>query len=200
MSTGHFEKPGLMVMDMQNDFCRTEGVFARNGFSVEAIERIIPSIKKVMQACKKLRIPIIASKLTILTNLDGESMGLGHLKTLRPFLAEDGFRAGTWGHEVIEELPRPDYEIRKWGYSAIYQTEMEKILQSLDLKTLIFTGIATNGVVEGTARDASMRGWEVITLSDCTAGYLQKLHEASLLNLDNVGSVMTSDMAIEKLQ
>ena len=186
-------------MDMQNDFCRTDGVFARNGFSVTAIERIIPSIKRVMQTCKELHIPIIASKLTILTDLDGKSMGLGHLNALRPFLAEDGFRAGTRGHEIIEELPRPDYEVRKWGYSAIYQTELEKILQSLGLKTLIFTGIATNGVVEGTARDTSMRGWEVVTLSDCTAGYAQKLHEASLLNLANVGTVMTSEEAIENL-
>ena len=89
MASVHFERPGLMVMDMQNDFCRTDGVFARNGFSVTAIERIIPAIKRVMQTCKELHIPIIASKLTILTDLDGKSMGLGHLKALRPFLAEE---------------------------------------------------------------------------------------------------------------
>ena len=200
MSGEPFERPGLMVMDMQNDFCHRNGVFARNGFSVDAIERIVPKIRSVMEVGKELQIPIIATKLTILTDLSGKAMGLGHLRTLRPFLIEEGYRAGTWGHQMIEDLPSPDYEVRKWGYTAMYQTELEKVLEALELKTLIFTGIATNGVVEGTARDVNMRGWEVVTLSDCVAGYVQKLHEASLLNLGNIGVVMQSDEAISRLR
>ena len=47
-------------------------------------------------------------------------------------------------------------------------------------------------MVEGTARDANMRGFEIVTLSDCVAGYNQKLHEASLLNLANIGKVVPS--------
>ena len=180
----------LMVMDMQNDFCNREGAFARAGFSVEGIEAIVPTVKTVIEACAEVRIPIVATRLTILEDLDGKAMGMGHLRTLRPFLVESGFRAGTWGHEGIPELPEPDYAVRKWGYSAIYQTDLEKILTALGGKTLIFTGIATNGVVEGTARDANMRGFEIVTLSDCVAGYNQKLHEASLLNLGNIGTVM----------
>ena len=182
----------LMVMDMQNDFCSREGVFARNGFGVEGIEAIVPSIKAVMDACLGTRIPIVATRLTILEDLDGKAMGLGHLRTLRPFLAGEGFRAGTWGHDNIPDLPKPNYAVRKWGYSALYQTELAKILTSLGGKTLVFTGIATNGVVEGTARDAGMREFEIVTLSDCVAGYNQKLHEASLLNLGNIGAVIPS--------
>lgn len=183
----------LMVMDMQGDFCDRDGVFARHGFDPTGIERIVPNIARVMQACKSRRIPIVATKLTILTDLDGKAMGLGHLKDLRPFLAEEGFRAGTPGHDVIPQLPRPDYEARKWGYSAMYQTELEKMVSSLGAHTLVFVGIATNGVVEGTARDAVARSYEVVTLSDCVAGYNQKLHEASLLNLANIGKVIPSD-------
>lgn len=182
----------LMVMDMQRDFCDRDGVFARHGFDVTSIERVIPSIARVMQACKARRIPVVATKLTILTDLDGKGMGLGHLRDLRPFLVDEGFRAGTPGHEIIPQLPRPDYEVRKWGYSAMYQTELEKVVSSLGAETLVFTGIATNGVVEGTARDAVARNFHIITLADCVTGYNQKLHEASLLNLGNIGRVMPS--------
>lgn len=182
----------LMVCDMQRDFCDRDGVFARNGFDVTPIEKIIPNIKRVMEACKAKRIPIVATKLTILTDLDGKAMGLGHLKEIRPFLAEAGFRMGTPGHDIIPQLPRPDYEARKWGYSAMYLTELEKILRSLGAQTLVFTGIATNGVVEGTARDAAARDFHVVTLSDCVTGYNLKLHEASLANLANIGKVITS--------
>lgn len=182
----------LMVMDMQNDFCDRKGVFARNNFSVAAIDAIIPNIKRVMEAAKTKKIPIVATELTVLEDLDGKAMGLGHLLKLRPFLVQEGFRAGTWGHQVISELPRPDYEVRKWGWSAMYQTELPKILEALGARTLVFTGVATNGVVEGTARDAGMRGYEIVTLSDCVAGYDQKLHNASLVNLANMGKVLSS--------
>lgn len=195
-----FERPGLMVMDMQNDFCGREGVFARHGFPVDSIERIVPRIRTLMELCKDLKIPIISTKLTILTDLSGNAMGLGHLRTLRPFLAEEGYRLDTWGHQIIDGIPSPDYEVRKWGYNAMYQTELEKVLQALELKTLIFTGIATNGVVEGTAREANMRGWEVVTVTDCVAAYVQKLHEASLLNLGNIGSLLDSQEAIARLR
>ena len=190
----------LMVMDMQRDFCGRDGVFARNGFSVEAIEAIVPRIVRVMEVCRRHRVPIIASKLTVLTDLDGSAMGLGHLAQLRPFLAKEGFRVSTPGHELLPELPRPDYEFRKWGYSAMYQTELEKLLRALNAETCVFTGIATNGVVEGTARDASMREYHVVTLSDCVAGYRQDLHEASLKNLANIGRVITSEEFLKGLE
>lgn len=189
----------LMVMDLQNDFCSRDGVFARNGFKVDAIEAIVPTVARVMEECTARRIPTVASKLTILTDLDGKAMGLGHLAHLRPFLAKEGFREGAPGHAVIPQLPRPGYEFRKWGYSAMYQTELEKLLHALEAETLVFTGIATNGVVEGTARDVVMREYRVITLSDCVAGYSQELHEASLKNLANIGTVMTSDEFLKGL-
>lgn len=121
------------------------------------------------------------------------------MRTLRPFLVKEGFRNGTWGHQLIDELPRPNYEVRKWGYSAMYQTELEKVLVSLGAKALAFTGVATNGVVEGTARDAGVRNYEVITLSDCVAGYNQQLHEASLLNLANIGAVISSPEFLQEI-
>jgi nicotinamidase-related amidase len=189
----------VMVMDMQRDFCSRDGVFARNGFSVDAIEVIVPRIARVVAECRRRRIPTIASKLTVLTDLDGTAMGLGHLAHLRPFLAAEGFRDGTPGHGLLPEIGKPDYEFRKWGYSAMYQTELEKLLRALQAQTVVFTGIATNGVVEGTARDASMREYDVVTLSDCVAGYNQALHEASLKNLANIGKVVTSDAFLASL-
>jgi ureidoacrylate peracid hydrolase len=81
----------------------------------------------------------------------------------------------------------------------MYLTEMEKIIRSLGVHHLVFTGIATNGVVEGTARDAVAREFDVTTLKDCVASYSAKLHEASLLNLGNVGKLITSDEFLAQL-
>jgi ureidoacrylate peracid hydrolase len=183
----------LMVMDMQRDFCDRDGVFPRHGFGVASIEALIPTLARVMQACKRRRIPIVATKLTVLLDLDGRAMTLGHLNTLRPFLKTEGFREGTPGHEIIPQLPRPDYEVRKWGHSAMYLTELEKVVRSLGARDLVFTGIATNGVVEATARDAVAREFHVTTLRDCVTGYNLELHEASLKNLSFIGRMISSD-------
>jgi ureidoacrylate peracid hydrolase len=182
----------LMVMDMQRDFCDRDGVFPRHGFDVASIEAMIPTLARVMQACKQRRIPIVATKLTVLLDLDGRAMTLGHLNTLRPFLKTEGFREGSRGHEVIPQLPRPDYEVRKWGHSAMYLTELEKVVRSLGARDLVFTGIATNGVVEATARDAVAREFHVTTLRDCVTGYNLELHEASLKNLSFIGRMVSS--------
>jgi ureidoacrylate peracid hydrolase len=183
----------LMVMDMQRDFCDRDGVFARNGFDVSSIEAIVPAIARVMQACKARRIPTVATKLTVLLDLDGRPMTLGHLNELRPFLKTEGFREGSAGQQMIPQLPRPDYEVRKWGHSAMYLTELEKVIRSLRARDLVFVGIATNGVVEATARDAAAREFRVTTLRDCVTGYNQELHEASLKNLSFLGRMLTSD-------
>jgi nicotinamidase-related amidase len=74
----------------------------------------------------------------------------------------------------------------------MYLTGMEKILRALQARKIIFVGLATNGVVEGTVRDAVARGWRVWTLSDCVAAPQQELHEASLLNLSHLGQLTTS--------
>lgn len=192
-------RTALMVMDMQRDFCDADGVYARHGFDPSPVQPIVPRIARVMDACRARDVPIVATKLTVLTDLHGNAIGLGHLRELRPFFVQEGFRAGTPGHELIAGLPEPDYVVRKWGYSAMYQTELEKILTALGVDTLIFTGIATNGVVEGTARDAIMRGWHVITLADCVTSFSQKLHEASLVNLANIGSLASSDQLLSEL-
>jgi ureidoacrylate peracid hydrolase len=189
----------LMVLDMQRDFCDRDGVFPRNGFDPASIEAIVPTLARVMQACKARRVPIVATKLTVLLDLDGRAMSLGHLNTLRPFLKTEGFREGSRGQEIIPQLPRPDYEVRKWGHSAMYLTELEKVIRCLGVRDLVFTGIATNGVVEATARDAVAREFHVTTLRDCVTGYNRELHEASLKNLSFIGRLISSDEFLAEL-
>jgi nicotinamidase-related amidase len=158
-----------------------------------------PPIAKVMTECRRRKIPTVATKLTVLTDLDGTAIGLGQLARLRPFFVQDGFRDGTPGQAVIPQLPRPDHEVRKWSFSAMHQTDLEKFLHALRADRLVFTGISTNGAVEGTARDALMRDYQIVTLSDCVTGYDEPLREAALKSLAYMGTVMTSDQFLREL-
>lgn len=78
---------------------------------------------------------------------------------------------GMPGAEIVETLrPDPeDYFVLKPMQSGFYQTPLQALLQALDTKTLVITGIAGDACVLATATDAHMRHYDVILASDCTA-------------------------------
>jgi ureidoacrylate peracid hydrolase len=182
----------LIIELMQNDACHANGAYARSGVSPEPIAAIVPAQVRVAEACRARGVAIIATKLTILTNLDGKAVGAGPIASVRPFLLQDGLRDGTWGHQVIDELPRADYEIRKWVYSSFYRTELAHILESLGIRHLIFMGIATEIAVETTFREAIIRNYDATVLSDCVLTYDPRLQAASLLTMGRLGRVLSS--------
>lgn len=183
----------LIILDLQNDLCHPEGVYAKNGLAAAHIPVILPNIINVAHYCHKSRIPIIATQLTVLSDIEGHAMGLGVYSKLRPFLEKEGFRPQSWGHDLLEEIPEVDYKVRKWNLSAFYDTELERYLSALNCVELILVGFTTNGPVETTAREAISRNYKVTTLIDCVASYSESLHQASITNLSSFGKVLKSE-------
>ena len=72
----------------------------------------------------------------------------------------------------------------KHRYGAFESTDLDLVLRSQGIRTLIMTGVATNVCVETTARQAFLRDYYVVFTSDCTATYDQADHEATLRNID----------------
>jgi biuret amidohydrolase len=60
-----------------------------------------------------------------------------------------------------------EFILRKRAVSAFAGTELDRLLHVRDVSTLALAGGVTNFAVEGTARDASDRGYRVIVLEDC---------------------------------
>ena len=80
--------------------------------------------------------------------------------------------AGTPNVEIYEGL-KPhvgDLVVAKPRYSAFYGTDLEAILRSKGMNTLLISGTVTNVCCNSTARDAFSRDYKVIFLSDRT-GY-----------------------------
>ena len=75
---------------------------------------------------------------------------------------------GTWGWEIIDELkPEPDdLVVKKARYSGFAGTTLENQLNGLDIRHILFTGVATNVCVESTAREAYFREFWPILVED----------------------------------
>ncbi|WP_156679967.1 cysteine hydrolase [Sphingomonas profundi] len=82
------------------------------------------------------------------------------------------FRQGSWGAEIVEPL-RPqlgDVVIEgKKGLDCFATTNLDFILRARGITTVALAGFLTNCCVESTMRSAYERGYDVVTLVDCTA-------------------------------
>merc|ERR1711920_1015835 len=82
------------------------------------------------------------------------------------------FTAGTWNAEICASM-RPEQQdvviVGKKGLDAFPSTDLEAQLKSYGIETIALAGFLTNCCVESTMRTAFEKGFNVITLTDCTA-------------------------------
>lgn len=106
--------------------------------------------------------------------------------------------------EILPELgPEPtDYVIRsKKRLSAFYGTDLEFLLRTLGISTVVLGGINTNTCVLCTAFDAFNRDYQVIVVSDGVASmYGDDLHVFGLRNVSRcLGWVLTGEEILRAL-
>jgi nicotinamidase-related amidase len=102
---------------------------------------------------------------------------------------------GTWGIEFVDALApiAGELVVRKRAVSGFVGTELDRLLRIHDISTLLIAGIVTNFAAEGTARDASDRGYRVVVLADCCESVTDEMHTFSITQiLPVIGEVVTA--------
>ncbi len=192
------QKEALIVVDMQNDYCHERGAYPRHGLKCFEMDRVLAASVVTVNRFKELGIPVIYLRMAWNTDARGYPIDAGLIiEQSRPFLREEGLRRGTWGAELLSEMPSPDYVIEKTRYSGFHNTALDALLRGLGAETILLAGVITNMCVEATARDAFHRDFRFAVLSDCVSGFSRKLHDASLETLQIFGRVTSSDTLIE---
>jgi nicotinamidase-related amidase len=91
----------------------------------------------------------------------------------------------TWGVEFFEPVAPHDGEfvVRKRAVSAFAGTELDRLLRVRGISTIALAGSITNFAVEGTARDASDRGYRVLILEDCCESVSDEWQDFSMTQI-----------------
>ena len=190
----------LIIVDLQNDFLSPQGAYAR-GNTVSAPALQLPA--RIAPAAKALKTQggyVAASQFTLWPDAQGEPMVSPHLLEKRPFLRKGDFAPGSVGQAHVPQLQDcVDLVVCKVAYSAFFNTQLDWVLRKAGIQTVVVCGIVTNGGVASTARDAHLRDYNVIVLSDGCAAFSDALHEASLADLASIGKVMTCDAWVSSL-
>lgn len=92
------------------------------------------------------------------------------------------FVEGTWNADFVEPMRPKDGDllvVGKKGLDAFPGTNLEELLVQNGIKTIVLGGFLTNCCVESTMRTAYEKGFNVVTLTDCTATTSEAAQSAS---------------------
>ena len=193
-------KLGMVIVDLQNDFLAPDGAYARGNTASSAAQALPARMEPVARAIKRHGGLVTASLFTLWPDAQGEPMISAHLKERRPFLRKGDFAPGSRGQANVDLLlPCVDVSVCKVAYSAFFNTQLDWLLKKAGVDTLVVCGIVTNGGVASTVRDAHVRDYHVIVLSDGCAAFSDAAHQAALTDMASVADVMDSATFLQRL-
>ena len=138
------EKSAMIVVDMQNDFVQ-EGA----PIEVPRARAMVPRLNRLLDVCRARNILVIYIHHVI----RGGEIDAGRLADHHAAIRNNqAIIEGTPNVEIYREMkPRPgDLVVAKPRYSAFYGTDLETILLSKGIDTLIIGGTVTNVCCDST--------------------------------------------------
>jgi nicotinamidase-related amidase len=114
-------------------------------------------------------------------------------------------RGAAFSAEMLEITPEiitspNDIFITKHTWSAFYETPLHEELQKRNITGIVLAGVATSIGVEGTARAAAERGYNIAFAKDAMTDMVASSHENSLqVIFPRIGEVGDTDDIIAKL-
>lgn len=186
------EQTAVIVIDVQNDVCHSDGIQTKRGVDTTQAQEMVPRLLKFLEQARKYG-PLIIHVRTLYTEwsispvwLEGRMKFPEHLR----FICVEG----TWGAEFYQVSPQAgECIVTKYRYSAFQGTDLELILRSRGIRTLIVTGVATPVCVESTARDGFMKDFFIVVAKDCVAARSVEENNTALSILGkHFGTIATS--------
>ncbi len=199
-------RSGIVIVDMQNDFCHRDGWLASIGVDVTPARAPIAPLANLLPALRQHGVPVIwvnwgtrpdrlnlSPALRHVYDPTGDGPGLGDRL---PRTGHAVLQAGSWSAGIVDELTpaEADVHVAKHRMSGFWDTPLDAILRNLRLDTLLFAGVNLDQCVLHTLADANFLGYDTILLEDCAATTNPDFcREATLLNIRQIfGFTVTS--------
>ncbi|MGN6718462.1 MAG: cysteine hydrolase [Candidatus Binatia bacterium] len=166
----------LLIWDM-------EYAIGPNAFNYK---EILANLKSLSTLARDSGVPVLYSVQTAFDLLKEESPVWVRVRMKRAKASDPSEllneKENPHDREIVEELkPQPkDIVFQKRRPDAFVGTDLDLILRSKGVRTILIGGVATEGGVEGTARTARNLGYDIVVLKDCVGSRNRELHELAL--------------------
>lgn len=179
----------LLLIDMQTDFVGAEGVFGRLGIDLSMYESSRERLAALLESARRNGVLVVHVQNTALPGRMSDSPAQIRFNLRMHEAARRGGPPlrytvpGTAGHDFIAELaPRSDeLVVSKYRSSAFWGTNLQLLLQSNGITSVVIGGCTTEGCVESTARDAMFSDRYVVIVEDGVGSDDPAQHDASML-------------------
>jgi len=188
----------ILVVDIQNDFCDDEGIFAKQGLDIKPVQEVAKRIDEFLVEARKLGVPIIFSKQV-------ESAEVTPLNLQRQFYRgklKEVCSPGSWGSDFYRIKPSGNETvIEKYTYDVFSNPELKRILDKQGIKTLVVTGVNTDICVDTTVRSAFTNGYQIVVPHDLVGTMNKEAQEHFLAVFDrSFGDVTDAQSTLSRLQ
>jgi nicotinamidase-related amidase len=169
----------FVIVDIQNDAAFKE--------EKETYPHLLPNVKSLLETARKAGVFVVYIKDTLLKNRISDSPGyirrymisrkLDHPSQITMTVVE-----GSWGQQFPDEIAPLENEVivRKYRSSAFYGTPLDMLLRNNNTKTLVIVGLATEGCVASTCRDAGNEYFVVVIKDAVVTASGADIQEAAL--------------------
>jgi nicotinamidase-related amidase len=197
-------KTAVVLIEYQNDFTSDGGALHGAVKGVMDDTGMLANSQKMVEEARRAGATIVHAPITF-------AEGYGELGNpdkvygiLKGVVDSNAFVKGTWGAEICDEMAPQKGDIvveGKRGLDTFATTNLDFVLRANDIETVILGGFLTNCCVESTMRTAYEHGYNVITLTDCTAATSSEEQTvATSRDYPMFSKPMTSGEAIGTLQ
>jgi nicotinamidase-related amidase len=189
------------MLDYQVALCEAGPHCRQPALAAQIAERgVLERAERVLATARATSTPVVHVRLAFDPSYE--------LRTNRSarfdvYVHERAMLAGSPEAAFVTRLAPLESEavVTKGGIDAFVGTQLLETLSGRGIRSLILLGVATNLVVESTARHATDAGFEVTVLEDCCASFQAELHDFAMERIFPLFSTLsTSDRVIELLQ
>jgi nicotinamidase-related amidase len=187
----------LLVIDMQRDFLEAGGFGAALGNDVRRLQAIVPTVARVISACRRAGVAVIHTREGHPPDLrdcppsklvrGNAALRIGDPGPMGRILIQ-----GEPGHAIVAECaPAPgEIVIDKPGKGSFYNTELGEVLRFDGITHLALMGVTTEVCVQTTMREANDRGYECLLIEDGTESYFPDFKHATLAMIRAQGGIV----------
>ena len=171
----------VVLIEFQNDFTTEGGVLHGAVSAVMDRTDMLGKTQKVVEAARAAGVTVMHAPIMFTegyNEISAHPYGI-----LKGVVDGKAFVKGSWGAAIVDELTPKDGDIvieGKRGLDTFASTNLDFILRSKGITTVVLGGFLTNCCVESTMRSGYENGYQVITLNDCVAATSHEEHDNAL--------------------
>lgn len=182
----------LLCLDFENDVVHPDGKVSGKGYAAYNAEyNTLATLRIAQDKFREAGLPVVHVRVGFSSGYAEQPKGSPLMGKAHEFGA---FDLSGWGTEFLDEVAPVGDEIviTKHRVGSFFGTPLDLTLKTMGVTDVYLTGVATDMVVESTAREAHDRDFAVYVIADCCIAASREDQERTLTNMKKLAIILDS--------